>query len=106
MSDYLRTVYRNIAMNLLHVRRMSRLDQAEFARKCGLSRFQYLRVEGARENMTLKALLKVCETFNLDLADLLKDPFNETLRMERREKVTQQNPSQDIPQRQVHFPDQ
>lgn len=96
MNEYLKENYRKLAMNLLIFRKSTRLDQIAFATKCGLSRFQYLRAEGGHGNMTLQTLLKICQTFDIEIGDLFKDPFNQALKIEQREKIKIQGKSSQI----------
>lgn len=83
--------YKKISMNLLILRKSKGLDQAKIAEKCGLTRFQYLRAEGGRPSMTLQTLLKICSAFEVEVGDLFKDPFDNALRVEQREKVKLQS---------------
>jgi len=87
MTDRLNECYRKIGLNLLTLRKTTRLNQRAFAKKCGISRSHIQRAEGAYQNMTLETLLKICFAFDVEIGDLFKDPFSRALKIERREKV-------------------
>lgn len=86
MKNYSRH-YRNLCLNLLTLRKIKNLDQSDFARKCGLSRYQYTRIEGSHVNPPMESIFKICDAFDLQVGDLFKDPFNDSLKMEKREPV-------------------
>lgn len=80
-------LYRNLCLNLLTIRKVKNLDQVDFAKKCGLSRYQYSRIEGANVNPPLESIFKICDAFDVQIGDLFKDPFSDSLRIEKREPI-------------------
>lgn len=80
-------LFRNLGLNLLILRKTKNLNQTDIAKQCKLSRYQYLRIEGGHGSPTLESILKICDTFELQIGDLFKNPFNESLKIEKREPV-------------------
>lgn len=86
-------LFRNLGLNLLILRKTKNLNQTDIAKQCKLSRYQYLRIEGGHGSPTLESVLKICDSFTLQIGDLFKNPFDDSLRTEKREAVRVQSSS-------------
>ncbi|MBC7369966.1 MAG: helix-turn-helix transcriptional regulator [Bdellovibrionaceae bacterium] len=91
LDPLLYKTYRDIAFNLLNLRKRQNVNQIEFARRCGISRFTYLRAEGGRQRLTLRNLVRISERLKIHITDLFKEPFDDVLAAEPRELVQIRN---------------
>ena len=80
-------IYQNIAFNLLNMRKSKNLDQKKFAELCGLSRPTYLRAERGHQILTLRTLVKISLNLRIHIIDLFKEPFDEVVRADSRQKT-------------------
>lgn len=66
--------YRFIGEKIREVRTKNRYKQIELARKVGLERTSITNIETGKQNVTVLALYRICEVFQLDINKLLPNP--------------------------------
>lgn len=63
-------VLRKIGKNIVRLRKERNLNQLELAVMCGFEKTNLSRLELGKINATIRTLLKVCNSLNVQLSDL------------------------------------
>lgn len=67
--------YRRLSINLKAIRKDRKLTQEQFSILLNIGFFYYQRIEAinTRQTISISLLLKMCETLEIDLVELIKE---------------------------------